>query len=80
MKIFFNNLSAALLLFCGLLTLAGCDLERQRQFEFDPEIPPQVTFDMTALDFIRMDPGDELNYLDSAITLTGLRGRILYKH
>ncbi|WP_116106090.1 hypothetical protein [Lewinella sp. IMCC34191] len=61
-----------LLLLTGLITLSGCDLERQRQFEFDPDIAPQVTFDMTALDFIRSHPADDFNYLDSAITLLGM--------
>ena len=55
-----------------LLLITGCDLERQRQFEFDPDIAPQVTFDMTVLDFIRSHPADDFNYLDTAITLTGL--------
>ncbi|MGB3798335.1 MAG: hypothetical protein WA952_00900 [Lewinella sp.] len=60
------------LLFAGLMTLTGCDLERQRQFEFDPDIAPQVTFDMTALEFIRSHPADDFNYLDTAITLLGM--------
>lgn len=69
---YFIYCSGALGLLALLLTLSGCDLERQRQFEFNPEISPQVTFDMTALDFVKMHPGDDFFYLDSAITLTGL--------
>ncbi|MBB4079248.1 hypothetical protein GGR28_001868 [Lewinella aquimaris] len=60
------------LLLCAIFFLSGCDLQRQERFKFEPDIAPQVTFDMTALDFIRLDPGDEFNYLDTAITLTGL--------
>ncbi len=67
-----NSGGFLLLLAVMLLCLTACGLERQKQFEFDPELAPQITFDMTALDFIRLDPGDELNYLDSVITLTGL--------
>ena len=55
-----------------VLFTAGCDLERQRQFEYIPEVNPQVTFDMTALEFVRTHPGDDFFYLDSAIALTGL--------
>ena len=69
---FLTRLGAGCLLALGLLTASGCDLERQRQFEFDPDIAPQVTFDMTALEFIRSHPGDNFYYLDTAITLTGL--------
>ncbi|CAH0999392.1 putative protein P37 [Neolewinella maritima] len=60
------------LLLTVLLTYSGCDLERQRQFEFDPDIAPQVTFNMTALEFLQMHPGDDFYYLDSAIALTGM--------
>ena len=63
------------LYFLAAITLCcttGCDLERQRQFEYIPEVNPQVTFNMTALDFVRMHPGDDFYRLDSAIALTGL--------
>lgn len=63
---------AGLLLLCLALITNGCDLAVQEPFEFDPEIAPQQTFDMTALEWIRSNPNDEFNYLDSAITITGL--------
>lgn len=61
-----------LMLLLIISSLTSCDLQRQRQFEFDPEIPPQVTFDMTALEFLQMHPDDDFHYLDSAIALTGM--------
>lgn len=63
---------ASLLLFCLAIVTTGCDLAVQEPFEFNPEIAPQQTFNMTALEWIRSNPNEEFNYLDSAITITGL--------
>lgn len=67
-----KNPGVNFLLFCLVLLLSGCDLAVQEPFEFNPEIAPQQTFDMTALEWIRSNPNEEFNYLDSAITITGL--------
>lgn len=67
--------------FLKFLTLAAvvcaifssCDLELQEQFEFDPALEPQQTFeDMTVLEWLRTNPREEFDYMLQAIELTGL--------
>jgi hypothetical protein len=74
MKINIKNLGNLMVLGFLMLTIASCKkLTLQDKFEFNPEVPILEPYkNMTALEFLKLDPKNEFNYMRKVIALTGM--------